>query len=217
MIQTTRNRHRPLPPTLGHFSPEWLLGLGNRSLDMWGVGYLVHVLLVGYEPFKAENEQVMFERVRRESFTGQVKSYSSPIRLQLGSRLAEGGLPTLRDSLFGHDLILSQILDADLNLIDEGWDQISLETKDFVARLLRAEPTERLTAEQALVRSNLFPRHVPALIFLSSPQRMYCKNCVINSLTASDRTILGFGWPRPLSSHWYPHLSANCASKNLNI
>ena len=50
-----------------------------------------------------------------------------------------------RNELFGH------ILDCDYAL-DESWDDISREAKDFIKRLLCVNPDKRLSCEEALVR-----------------------------------------------------------------
>lgn len=43
-----------------------------------------------------------------------------------------------------------KIMEADVDLIDDCWDFISVEAKDLIFNLLKADPDERLSATQAL-------------------------------------------------------------------
>lgn len=51
-------------------APEVLLGTPyNESVDMWGVGVILYLLLGGYPPFRDENHKGLFRKIRAGDYT----------------------------------------------------------------------------------------------------------------------------------------------------
>jgi len=55
--------------TPGYCAPEVLKGLKyDQSCDMWSIGVISYILLCGYEPFFAENDNEMFKRILKGDY-----------------------------------------------------------------------------------------------------------------------------------------------------
>lgn len=53
-----------------YVAPEILKNIPyDQSSDMWSVGVILFVLLVGYPPFASENQNVLFQRIRTADYT----------------------------------------------------------------------------------------------------------------------------------------------------
>lgn len=87
-----------------YIAPEVLNRRYDKACDLWSLGVITYILLSGFPPFYGDNDQEIFNSVRKGQF-----DFPSP-----------------------------------------EWDRISLEARDFIRSLLKMNPSERLTAEQAL-------------------------------------------------------------------
>lgn len=91
--------------TPSYVAPEILKNIPHdQSVDMWSVGVIIYVLLVGYPPFMGKNQQELFQNIRTGSF----------------------------------------------EFVEVDWMNISMEAKALVAELLVVDPSQRLTAQDAL-------------------------------------------------------------------
>ncbi|KAL7580832.1 hypothetical protein ACA910_001106 [Epithemia clementina (nom. ined.)] len=53
-----------------YVAPEILKNIPyDQSADMWSVGVILYVLLVGYPPFASENQNVLFQKIRTADYT----------------------------------------------------------------------------------------------------------------------------------------------------
>lgn len=53
-----------------YVAPEVLKNIPyDQSADMWSVGVILYVLLVGYPPFASENQAELFQKIRTADFT----------------------------------------------------------------------------------------------------------------------------------------------------
>eukprot|EP00347_Sterkiella_histriomuscorum_P023654 403333852 len=87
-----------------YVSPEILEGKYDNSCDIWSVGVITYIMLCGYPPFNAQNENVLFKK----------------------------------------------IMECDYTFLEDDWESISKEAKDFVSQCLVLDTTKRLTAEMAI-------------------------------------------------------------------
>jgi serine/threonine protein kinase len=112
--------------TLAYEAPEVLAG-GSTSFaaDMWAFGVMAYIMLCGYPPFFSNSE---YER-----------DHDSLGRYPFWVFFNDD-TPYLRNS----------VMKGRFAFPDESWANITDEAKDFISRLLKVDPSERLTAEQAL-------------------------------------------------------------------
>jgi calcium-dependent protein kinase len=47
-----------------YVSPEVLEGHYDKSCDIWSVGVIVYIMLCGYPPFNAKNENLLFRKIK---------------------------------------------------------------------------------------------------------------------------------------------------------
>uniref|UniRef100_A0A7S2Y4M6 Protein kinase domain-containing protein n=1 Tax=Entomoneis paludosa TaxID=265537 RepID=A0A7S2Y4M6_9STRA len=60
-----------------YVAPEILKNIPyDQSSDMWSVGVILYVLLVGYPPFASENQNVLFQKIRTADFTFREAEWS---------------------------------------------------------------------------------------------------------------------------------------------
>lgn len=91
--------------TPDYMAPEIIKGLPyGPAVDMWAIGVIAYVILVGFPPFDGENDVEVFASIMAVRY-----DFPSP-----------------------------------------EWDDVPKEAKNFIASILKEEPSERLTAEQAL-------------------------------------------------------------------
>lgn len=91
--------------TLGYAAPEVINRVPYTSkCDLWSLGVIAYILLVGYPPFNFEDNEELMECSRKGIFR-----FESPF-----------------------------------------WDHISAEAKHFVSSLMTVDPSQRLSAQQAL-------------------------------------------------------------------
>jgi len=50
--------------TAYYIAPEVLAGQYTEACDMWSIGVITYVLLAGYPPFNAENENKVYKKIR---------------------------------------------------------------------------------------------------------------------------------------------------------
>jgi calcium/calmodulin-dependent protein kinase I len=64
--------------TPSYVSPELLLGQRyNGSVDMWGVGCIIYMLLSGYLPFQAQDHRTLFRAIRAGDFVFHDEHWSN--------------------------------------------------------------------------------------------------------------------------------------------
>ena len=60
-----------------YVAPEILKNIPyDQSADMWSVGVILYVLLVGYPPFASENQNVLFQKIRTADFSFRESDWS---------------------------------------------------------------------------------------------------------------------------------------------
>jgi len=68
------NTLRTICGTPGYVAPEILLGQSyNQAVDIWAIGVITYILLCGYEPFYAEQDEAMFRKILKCDY-----SFNSP-------------------------------------------------------------------------------------------------------------------------------------------
>lgn len=88
-----------------YVAPEILKNIPHdERVDMWAVGVVIYVLLVGYPPFLEDDQAILFDKIRM----------------------------------------------GDWVFVDEDWNHISDEAKALIWGLLRVDPKERWSVDQAL-------------------------------------------------------------------
>jgi calcium/calmodulin-dependent protein kinase I len=64
--------------TAGYVAPEILSGVPyGIAVDMWSMGIIAYILLVGYQPFRGENEDALKRQIRHGDFEFDEKFWSS--------------------------------------------------------------------------------------------------------------------------------------------
>jgi calcium/calmodulin-dependent protein kinase I len=91
--------------TANYVAPEILRAVPyGIAADLWSVGIIAYILLVGYQPFRGEDEDTLQNQIR--------------------------------DGVFEFD--------------EEIWSNITNEAKSFISSILKVDPAERLSANEAL-------------------------------------------------------------------
>lgn len=114
--------------TPNYIAPEILLCLEEEpegygvEVDMWSAGVILYILLCGFPPFFAEDDEGNYGFVKREN--GKTASHTP--------------LTELYDS----------IIDGNYKFLKPWWDEISDQAKDLVEHLLCTDPDARYTPQQ---------------------------------------------------------------------
>ncbi len=65
--------------TPGYIAPEVLHMKGyNQQCDVWSLGVIVYILLCGFPPFYADNDALLFEKIKKGEFTFLSERLASP-------------------------------------------------------------------------------------------------------------------------------------------
>lgn len=101
----------------------------TNAVDMWALGVISYILLSGTMPFEDDNRMRLYRQILKGkySFSGEVSTLNA-------SASAEAWRPRANACL----------------LPPQPWPSVSNLAKDFVERILTVDPSERLTAGQAL-------------------------------------------------------------------
>lgn len=103
-----------------YIAPEVLEGKYGLQCDMWSVGVILYMLLSGTPPFDGANDGEIVRKIFRKIWGNFVSCQSDAVR------------------------------HAPLKLTGSRWDCISRSAKDLVRKLICRNPSERLTATEAL-------------------------------------------------------------------
>jgi serine/threonine protein kinase len=63
--------------TAYYMSPELLKGNYDKSCDIWSIGVVAYILLCGYPPFNGDNDNVIFESIKRGHFEFPNQAWSN--------------------------------------------------------------------------------------------------------------------------------------------
>jgi len=111
--------------TLGYKAPETIKGqLQTSKADMWSLGVIAYILLVGYPPFFSHEDERCWAGFENRPYW----SYFNEETEYLFQSITEGSIDYLECS----------------------WSTISPEAQDFVKSLLTVDPNERSSAKSAL-------------------------------------------------------------------
>lgn len=98
--------------TPGYVAPENIVAQGyNNSVDWWGLGVLLYVLLTGRQPFsspKTDDPMVVMRRIVNENWPIKYPSYLSPnarVRTAAQTAAAGGTADSVPSSLELHTLV----------------------------------------------------------------------------------------------------------------
>jgi len=65
--------------TPGYIAPEVLMMKGyNKACDIWSLGVIIYILLCGFPPFYADNDALLFEKIKKGEFQF-LRPYWDPI------------------------------------------------------------------------------------------------------------------------------------------
>eukprot|EP00944_MAST-04C_sp_MAST-4C-sp1_P006860 g6860.t1 len=123
-----------------YMAPEVLERNYGLECDNWGMGVIMYVLLCGYPPFYGDNDDEIYERIRKglpENFGKEIESWLSEAQnANAGDRKSQGsgGNWDTYEEFFPKD----------------EWNQISSGAIDMIRQLLVNDPKKRLTAAQGL-------------------------------------------------------------------
>lgn len=123
-----------------YMAPEVLERNYGLECDNWGMGVIMYVLLCGYPPFYGQNDDEIYERIRKglpKDFGPEIEnwlSYAKNASAKDRSPQKSGGDWNIYEEFFPKD----------------EWNQISSGAIDMVRQLLVNDPKKRLTAAQGL-------------------------------------------------------------------
>lgn len=66
--------------TMSYVSPEVIMGKYGVECDMWSLGVVFHIMLVGHAPFRSQDKQKLFKLISKAQFSMEHKSWSSVSR-----------------------------------------------------------------------------------------------------------------------------------------
>uniref|UniRef100_A0A0N4ZUS7 Protein kinase domain-containing protein n=1 Tax=Parastrongyloides trichosuri TaxID=131310 RepID=A0A0N4ZUS7_PARTI len=61
--------------TMSYVSPEVIIGKYGIECDMWSLGVVFHIMLVGHAPFRSQNRQKLFKLISRAQFSMDHESW----------------------------------------------------------------------------------------------------------------------------------------------
>jgi serine/threonine protein kinase len=116
----------PTVGTLGYKPPELITGSKHdKSVDMWALGVITYILLCGFPPFFSDSADK----------TDMDQLENAPFWIFFNNESPD---------------IFEAITTANYEFPDQFWAHISAEAKDFVSKLLVVDPTNRMSAPDAL-------------------------------------------------------------------
>jgi serine/threonine protein kinase len=59
-----------------YMSPELLAGRYDRSTDIWSIGIVTYILLCGYPPFRGDNDEEVYESIKRGKLEFPTRAWS---------------------------------------------------------------------------------------------------------------------------------------------
>uniref|UniRef100_A0A0K0DVI1 Protein kinase domain-containing protein n=1 Tax=Strongyloides stercoralis TaxID=6248 RepID=A0A0K0DVI1_STRER len=62
--------------TMSYVSPEVIMGKYGVECDMWSLGVVFHIMLVGHAPFRSENKQKLFKLISKAQFSMEHKLWT---------------------------------------------------------------------------------------------------------------------------------------------
>ncbi|CDQ57975.1 unnamed protein product [Oncorhynchus mykiss] len=116
----------------------------TNAVDMWALGVISYILLSGTMPFEDDNRMRLYRQILKGkySFSGE-PPISSISALKTSS-------PHITEPCMRAPAVPDECLFFRLFLPAQPWPSVSNLAKDFIDRVLTVDPSERLTAGQAL-------------------------------------------------------------------
>ncbi len=126
--------------TIGYMAPEVVLHKRYApAADVWGLGVVLHILLVGYAPFQGNSHEQQQKQ--------QQQQQQQAVLAAGGDCDADGSTSSLQSS---HQEALDRSVRGEFVMDELDWARVSAPAKDLVRRMLTVEDDARITTEEAL-------------------------------------------------------------------